>query len=299
MNAVTLRVRVADLVVGRPYRAWRHVVAWGADGVDPVRKRAVSGGNRFFVLASVASVPGIVYYLTYSAEIAMHAGVARLAMLLAWLVCLWLNRRRAYTWAAVLGLTVPLVGFTYLSLVFSRHGGFQLPLLAVSAMCFVFLVPSQWRLRLAFFVATGAAMLWIYMDPRFAEVPDGLRADRLAWAAAFNVFFTAVFIYVVAWFDINGFMRERRRNEQLLHDAHLAAQTDSLTALLNRRGAAPLLERVVQEGDYCLALMDLDRFKRVNDRLGHGAGDVVLAHVAQTLATTVGSHGQVARWGGE
>lgn len=299
MDAVTLRVRIADLVVGRPYRAWREVVSWGTDGVDPVRARSVAGGNRFFVLAAFASIPGIVYYLSYSAQIATHPGITRLTILMAWLLCLWLNRRRAYTWAAVLGITVPLVGFTYLSLLFSRHGGFQIPLLAISGLCFVLFVPSQWRLRLGFFVATTAALIWVYTDPRFAEAPDGIRSDRLAWAAAFNVFFTAVFIYVVAWFDIHGFMRERRRNDMLLHEAHVAAQTDSLTSLLNRRGVTPLLDRVVQDGDYCLALMDLDRFKRVNDRLGHGAGDEVLAHVARTLATTGGSRGQVARWGGE
>lgn len=47
------------------------------------------------------------------------------------------------------------------------------------------------------------------------------------------------------------------------------------------------------------SLGDLDRFKRVNDALGHGAGDVVLAQAAATLEASVGPKGSVARWGGE
>ncbi|MEX0914194.1 MAG: GGDEF domain-containing protein [Demequina sp.] len=293
------RLRVAVRLIGAPYRIWREIILWGVDSRDPVRERSVAGGNRFFVLASVSSIPGIISYLSLPGDITTHAGVARLTMVAAWLGCLILNRHRFYTWAAVLGIAVPLVGLTYLSLLFSRDSGFQLLLLAVSAMCFVLFVPSQWRLRLVFFVATAMALLWIYIDPRFAEVPTGVLADWLVWAAAANVFFTMVFIYAIAWFDVTGFMRERRRNDRLLRQARVAAQTDSLTNLLNRRGTAPVLARVSRQRDYCLALADLDHFKHVNDYLGHSVGDEVLARVARTLSMSVGSRGDVARWGGE
>ena len=79
----------------------------------------------------------------------------------------------------------------------------------------------------------------------------------------------------------------------------MAAQTDSLTDSLNRRGIAPVIAAAARQGPYALALVDLDRFKRINDALGHGAGDVVLANVARSIARAVGERGTVARWGGE
>jgi diguanylate cyclase (GGDEF)-like protein len=72
-----------------------------------------------------------------------------------------------------------------------------------------------------------------------------------------------------------------------------------LTEVLNRRGIAPILSGIARRGDFALALIDLDRFKLINDRLGHGAGDVVLSNVARTLSRAVGDQGVVARWGGE
>jgi diguanylate cyclase (GGDEF)-like protein len=76
------------------------------------------------------------------------------------------------------------------------------------------------------------------------------------------------------------------------------AQTDSLTGLWNRVGLA---EQLLQLPDGPLAAMfiDLDRFKEVNDRLGHTAGDELLNEVAQRLRQVVNSHGILARLGGD
>lgn len=75
------------------------------------------------------------------------------------------------------------------------------------------------------------------------------------------------------------------------------AQRDALTGLPNRRGMqAKLAAR--QAGHGVIALCDVDHFKSVNDRYGHGVGDRVLKGVATSLAHSVGDH-VVARWGGE
>lgn len=73
--------------------------------------------------------------------------------------------------------------------------------------------------------------------------------------------------------------------------------TDALTGVGNRRAADLLLDSLVP-GD-ALAILDLDHFKRVNDRLGHLAGDDVLTTLGAYLSKAVRDGDGVARFGGE
>ncbi|WP_420142341.1 diguanylate cyclase [Sphingomonas sp.] len=86
--------------------------------------------------------------------------------------------------------------------------------------------------------------------------------------------------------------------------ARRLAATDMLTGLLNRRGfeerGRALFESArAQERTLVLVLMDLDRFKLVNDRFGHPAGDRLLCQVAQALMPGADRRAIVARMGGE
>jgi len=94
------------------------------------------------------------------------------------------------------------------------------------------------------------------------------------------------------------------RMESLVGEARRLASTDSLTGLLNRRA---FLERVGklqatradQLHPTSLLLLDVDHFKKVNDSLGHDAGDAVLQGVARVLSSMARRSDFVARWGGE
>lgn len=93
---------------------------------------------------------------------------------------------------------------------------------------------------------------------------------------------------------------ERKANEQLLSKEAL---TDSLTGLPNRRAFRQLVDARAKlpdgpRGD-CLAVLDLDHFKRVNDRYGHPAGDIVLRHFAALAQAAVREGDMVVRLGGE
>lgn len=82
------------------------------------------------------------------------------------------------------------------------------------------------------------------------------------------------------------------------------ALTDALTGLYNRRAAMTRLEGALAnarrgEGNFTLAMCDLDNFKRINDRYGHAVGDLVLQSVAGKLRQGLRSGDWVARWGGE
>jgi diguanylate cyclase (GGDEF)-like protein/PAS domain S-box-containing protein len=84
--------------------------------------------------------------------------------------------------------------------------------------------------------------------------------------------------------------------ERLMRDS----VSDSLTGLLNRRGLyAALTDHVSLREQSVIVLLDLDGFKRINDRFGHAAGDDVLIEVGRRLTHLVGSDRLVARLGGD
>ena len=103
--------------------------------------------------------------------------------------------------------------------------------------------------------------------------------------------------------DITAYKRAaaslRARQTQLRR----AATTDSLTGLLNRRGLQARLARLAREareaGPLVIMHVDLDRFKAVNDTLGHGAGDQVLTRCAEVLSSETRGDDIVARVGGD
>jgi len=95
--------------------------------------------------------------------------------------------------------------------------------------------------------------------------------------------------------DITNQRREQDRLTEL-------SQRDPLTGLLNRAGFELCLDRRIQEGHGAglgLLYIDLDRFKAVNDRHGHPAGDRLLQMVAQRLTNLVRPTDAVARLGGD
>ncbi|MET1756540.1 EAL domain-containing protein [Novosphingobium sp. RD2P27] len=96
-------------------------------------------------------------------------------------------------------------------------------------------------------------------------------------------------------------LTETRKSQR--HVVELA-RFDSLTKLANRFQMAEWLEKILSaprlENRACAVfLLDLDRFKQVNDTMGHPAGDALLRQVADRLRSTVGEAGRVGRLGGD
>lgn len=94
---------------------------------------------------------------------------------------------------------------------------------------------------------------------------------------------------------------ERRRHSK---DTSRQATYDSLTGLLNRFQMSKLLETTLlsfkhQKRVCSIMLVDLDRFKQVNDSLGHPAGDILLKQVADRLVRVVGDRDKISRLGGD
>src|SRR5690606_34359943 len=96
-------------------------------------------------------------------------------------------------------------------------------------------------------------------------------------------------------------LTETRKSQR--HVTQLA-RFDSLTKLANRFQMSEWLEKILNsprvENRACaIFLLDLDRFKQVNDTMGHPAGDALLQQVADRLRSAVGKDGSVGRLGGD
>ncbi|WP_294639515.1 GGDEF domain-containing protein [uncultured Aquabacterium sp.] len=135
----------------------------------------------------------------------------------------------------------------------------------------------------------------VTFDPRLELIKFVLAASTLPAVSA------------VAFYVAQVRARLVQQKAELRHALDLLqeiATRDELTGLVNRRHMLALIDKEMQrqqrtgEG-FCLALMDLDHFKRINDQHGHQAGDAALRHFAETARQVLRQTDTLARWGGE
>jgi len=139
-----------------------------------------------------------------------------------------------------------------------------------------------------------------------AEIPEPASRDELGLLAhTFNEMLRRLRQQQAEIEDVNRDLRER--NTELQQAKEVFEQlsiTDGLTKLHNHRFFQDHLRReirrVARSGEpLSMLLVDLDDFKQLNDRLGHAAGDELLASIAQILNQSVRSTDLLARYGGE
>jgi diguanylate cyclase (GGDEF)-like protein/PAS domain S-box-containing protein len=99
-------------------------------------------------------------------------------------------------------------------------------------------------------------------------------------------------------------IREITQKRQAIEDLAMSALTDGLTGLYNRRAfdralAAHLMNPAAGGPIGCVAIFDLDHFKRINDQFGHATGDVFLKRFASVLRSSVRDGDVTTRFGGE
>lgn len=125
-------------------------------------------------------------------------------------------------------------------------------------------------------------------------------------------YFVSLVLFVCGLTAVSGrvaAMRQRLRAQrtelaQAIDRISLLATRDELTGLLNRRAMTELLGNERQRSDraghaWSVAILDIDHFKRINDKHGHAAGDEALRVVARVCTSMMRSSDAVARWGGE
>ena len=134
-------------------------------------------------------------------------------------------------------------------------------------------------------------MLMLQREHQASEraLAEQQRAARLQIVVAVLASALAALLAALAW-------RQRRTGQRM----RALAMTDDLTGLPNRRQALAALESLIAAGQGgALVILDIDHFKRINDRHGHAAGDSVLRQVAGALQGAAGPQVTLGRLGGE
>ncbi len=109
---------------------------------------------------------------------------------------------------------------------------------------------------------------------------------------------------IVALLALNNLVSRliSQHNKKQLERFRSEAHVDALTGLFNRRYAQNIFDRI-KNGElgtvWCVAMLDIDDFKDINDTYGHEAGDKVLVSLAQNISHHLRKTDMVFRWGGE
>lgn len=200
--------------------------------------------------------------------------------------------------------------------------------LRISSVLFVI----EFYALLIFFIVSGTpegfSALWICMLPTFGillfgrargtvisavmlgivifffDTPAGVSCLQYPYTDSFRLRFPMIYVsfYLISLFmETVRVMTQQKLNKTQEEYRYLYAH-DALTGLYNRYGFNSMFDQVFSncsQNGIAMLIVDIDRFKDVNDRYGYPNGDIVLKEVADRLQKCTGSRGEVCRWGGE
>ena len=205
-------------------------------------------------------------------------------------------------------LTAPQMLGAGAALAVLAHGGPEVRALLLPIYMIVLLF-GAFRLSTGGLLAVGGFFLATYALAVSLAWPGGAarRDTAREWLQMLQL---AALIGWFAW--IGGYINRMRRQlrhvntdlKQALQRIEKVASFDELTGLYNRRMIRELLEREKKRCDrngrsMCIALVDIDHFKTINDRFGHALGDQALKSVASMLQRGLRETDVIGRYGGE
>ena len=261
-----------------------------APGRDQSRMAPIAA----FMYASAGTVVGLSLLLPHSPLMNTTALLAAALVGPVAAVLIWLVRKRLAPWffhvttaagTVLAGLCIYWSG--------DAASSYSFLWLWVAVFSAYFFTPVALAAQLAFAAAVYAVVL--------AEHPQADSDLAAHWVV------TGVCI-TLASAIISSLVHSRRRleaeRERLLAHTLELARTDPLTGLLNRRAWRDLLDAELarasrRRAPVCVAMLDLDHFKRFNDDHGHVAGDAFLQQLAEHWRRAVRPSDTIARYGGE
>jgi diguanylate cyclase (GGDEF)-like protein len=156
-----------------------------------------------------------------------------------------------------------------------------------------------------FFAFAGIAVVLAYPMHRSLGLLNPSRVEVVLLCVSFALI--ALRTTLLGYYGSAMRMRLYRINWALgraKQDAEQLAASDSLTGAMSRRAILPLIEKAVKRAGRarvpaCVAMIDLDFFKSINDRFGHLAGDQVLRRVVDLIRKCSREADAIGRYGGE
>lgn len=168
-------------------------------------------------------------------------------------------------------------------------------------------------------IAGSAGLLFAALVPKQREPAHLLALGLMASTMVFSIFLIPWDVAIAAFGKaaipivatncigivlVGLFLAEEERRHDCIAAMTAASETDALTKLFNRRKLDRLAFDLAGAGDrqprsFAAIMVDIDHFKRVNDRYGHAAGDAVLAQIADIVAKRTRRSDLAVRYGGE
>lgn len=164
------------------------------------------------------------------------------------------------------------------------------------------LTPRQSLVICVFAIATlGGAMLLLCRLRPEEFVPQ---VEAIQFGVTISVLPTMALVAKQVGDLRDRLLRQRRDLHEALARVQELATRDSLTGLINRRHMQEMMDQEFKRQErsgslFCVAIIDLDHFKQINDTHGHQVGDEVLVSFARESAEVLRNADVMARWGGE
>lgn len=127
-----------------------------------------------------------------------------------------------------------------------------------------------------------------------------LTDEMISLMRLMNISFCTVIIFIFSVLFVIEINLLIRKLNEAYDKLSYTAMHDSLTGLYNRHSLRDFFESLTESGnEYCVALGDIDNFKKVNDTYGHDCGDEVLVTVSDIIKESIAEQDLACRWGGE
>ena len=259
------------------------------------------------VVLRVLSLLYIAYYIFAGISLALlyHYGHAIIALICAAVlggcfVCTYDNQTKL---ARRLFHAVIISGTCYFTLATGWFMNFQWNILINILVIFYSLeikMSQKIRYMKLLFTLIGALAILTHISPSYRE---GTELFSFVFQTIHAIFY-ATMLCLIAYCYCTKFNRAEEKLRQFNQKLAEMASLDALTQLPNRRSMNEHLELLVYDNDrtgkpFCIAIGDVDFFKKINDNYGHDTGDYALVTLSKMFQNITKGRGKVARWGGE
>lgn len=265
-------------------------------------RRASLGAGAALIMALVLALAAVLELI--EPEVAVEGCAALAALVVAFYAVLRSGRTLGYPDPS---LATAQLGIVFLLLAYLTYRS-EDPPGAVAVLYLVAMLYGVLRLAPARLYALAALALVAHGTALFMLIDHG---HRLAQAAVWTQF--GALALALGWFAfaagivhrLRGRLAEARRSlHELAEKARDQASRDALTGAYHRRHLLEALEREAARADragkpLCVARLDLDRFRSVNETFGHAAGDGVLARFAGVAQRVIRDVDVFGRYGGK
>ena len=272
-----------------------------------LQKRGISDENEIYLYAF--SFVGIMYCLISHIlllclfvvnDIALYAYCNAVSVCI-YCVALLCHRKKLYS-VSMLMATLEVVTYGTIFVCFSGMDTFVIGYLLIVVMMHALVPYASDNVRMPIGMTVAAVSICVtvgsfYIEPRIL-LGEGLTA--MLTIVNIVLLFTATITLLYTGQLIRMMMN--RINRLKMNELSAQANTDPLTGLFNRRYADAVFTAGLNEKDgirHCVAILDIDSFKDVNDTYGHACGDEVLVALAALIQDSLRPGDLVFRWGGE